>query len=108
MTVENYQYDAEMQCGVYRLPAALTIETAEAQSESLIAIIKSQPMGLTLDASQTNLVTTPGVQLLLSLANTQARHGGTLAIAHLTPAFNDAFTDLGLGAWLEERKVSHG
>jgi len=107
MNTETYLYDAELQCGVYRLPAVLTIETIEAQPDQMIAAIKDQPMGLTLDASQVAVLTTPGAQLLLSLAASQARHGGTLAIAHPTQIFTDALTDLGLGAWLAERKVSH-
>lgn len=75
------------------LPAVMTIETVAALAEEL----KQLPAGVvTLDGSKTEILTTPGVQLLLSLQKNLSDAGGKLVLTQSQPIFTSAFAALGL------------
>ena len=87
---------ASVSDGAYVLPSALTIESIE----SLAAEFKQWPFQekshLTLDASQVDQVTTPGLQLIVSIEKTLAAQGGSLIIHAPKEPFVRAFNDAGL------------
>lgn len=80
----------------FALPSAMTIETIEA----LAAECKQWPLAdksqLTLDASAVEAITTPGIQLILSLEKTLAARGGAFRITGAKEHFLRAFKDAGL------------
>lgn len=78
------------------LPQALTIATAEGFRQQLrSALAQNRPV--TLDAAAVENITTPCIQLLLSLANGMNKEGGTsIRLANASAAVREAFTTLGL------------
>jgi anti-anti-sigma regulatory factor len=87
----------------FALPTVMTIETAE----DLLATLKERATGaLTLDASATETLTTPGVQLLISLAKKLEAAGGKLLITGEKPAFAQVFEQLGLASHLTSWRTS--
>ncbi len=85
----------------YTLPSSITIETIEA----LLGELKDVPLtggGLAVDATQVEIITTPGVQVILALGKALAQAGGTFAILEKSAAFTQAFHTLGLDGQLKE------
>ena len=89
------------------LPAALTINTvAEFQVAALMQLAElitgeggpAQPM--VLDAAALETMTTPGMQLLLSLEKSLIARASTLTIMNPTDAYMQACLDLGLDDYL--------
>ena len=79
----------------YSLPTAMTIETVEA----VVADLKQlsvQSSTLTLDASETEIITTAGAQVLLSFAKALEVKGANLAVKNARPSFSHTFLQLGL------------
>lgn len=78
------------------LPALMTIETVE----QLAAEFKQWPLveksSVTLDAGQVENITTPGLQLIVSLEKTLTSQGGVMAIIRKKDSFVRAFKDAGL------------
>lgn len=85
------------------LPAALSIDTVEALGNEIKAIPFSDNLQVVLDASQVDLVTTPGAQLLIALSKGVELHGGKLQILNSRTGVLDVFSQLGLsgetGKW---------
>ncbi len=62
------------------LPPVFSIETVEAVASEIAALPLNAGTTLILDASATEILTTPGAQLLLSLDKTLSQIGGTLCL----------------------------
>lgn len=89
------------------LPANLDIGTAQELQESLAAALEQSPV-LRLNGSKTQQVSTPGVQLLLSAAQSAAAGGGRLVLSNPSPALKEAFEGLGLPNQLSEWSAANG
>lgn len=77
------------------LPVALTIDTVEALAADFSAYCADGPC-VTLDATQVEVLTTPGVQLILSFSKSLEAQGISLRIIHAKPAVTQVFERLGL------------
>lgn len=80
----------------FTLPALLTIETAEAFAAECKQWPLEEKTTLTLDASVVENITTPAIQLIVSLEKTLVAQGGALVIVSPTEAMVRAFNDVGL------------
>ena len=78
----------------------MTIENAEALAAELKQLPLAEKATLTLDASQVETITTPGLQLIVSLGKTLDVQGGTLIISGPKDSFARAFRDTGLESLL--------
>lgn len=78
----------------------MNIETAELLAAELKQLPLEEKTSLALDASQVEIITTPGLQLIVSLGKTLEAQGGTLLITGRKQAFDDAFRDAGLESLL--------
>jgi anti-anti-sigma regulatory factor len=85
----------------FALPASITLEEAPALAEALRALPLQENQALKLDASAVEVITTPGIQLILALGLSRAQHGGQLQLAAPSSALVDSFLALGLGAELQ-------
>ena len=92
----------------FALPAALTMESVEAALTTLRTLPLEKSDIFMLNAASNELITTPGIQLVLSAAKTVEAGGGLFLIVQPQAAFIQAFSDLGLGGWLKQREASHG
>lgn len=90
----------------FSLPSALTIKTVEALAAELKTAAAEQG-ALTLDASAVALVTTPGVQLLLSLAKQYSGADSAVHLINPPSPLAQAFTQLGLFSLLSSWGESH-
>lgn len=77
------------------LPSALTIDTVEQFVSELSDTLTHQPRVIA-DASGLSLLTTPGLQALLSLHHTLQLEGGALAMTHCSPDIMRVFAQAGL------------
>ncbi len=91
----------------FSLPASITMENVEALTAEMRALALQPESLLTLDASATDIITTPGIQLLLSLHMTVAQHSGKLAVNNARPTFAQSFETLGLQAQLAAWSEQH-
>lgn len=80
----------------FTLPPHMTIDTAEALAAELKQLPLMEKSDLTLDASQVEAITMPGMQLIVSLEKTLEAQNGTLTINGKRDAFTHAFRDAGL------------
>ena len=80
----------------FTLPPIMTVETAESFAAELKQLPLAEKTQLTLDAAQVETITTPGLQLIVSLAKTLEAQSGTLTIINPRESFQHAFTDSGL------------
>ena len=80
----------------FLLPAVMTIETAEQLAADLKQLSFAEKANLTLDASQVETITSPGLQILVSLEKTLTALGGVLTIEGRRDAFVRALKDTGL------------
>lgn len=76
------------------LPRAMGLDAAQA----MLTALREAPADTTvaLDASAVESMSTPGVLLLAALVRDRAEGATSVAVANPTPAFMDAFSDLGL------------
>jgi len=94
----------------YKLSTALTIDSVEDLAHELkkhLAQNKHNP-NLSLDASAVEVITTPGVQMIIALGKLLERHNGALAINNPTEIFIKAFETLGLAQLLQKWGGSNG
>ena len=77
------------------LPVALTIDTVEALAADFCLRSYDGPT-FTLDAAHVETLTTPGAQVILSLAKSLETQGVALRITHARPAVAQVFERLGL------------
>lgn len=91
---------------ILTLPRQLTIETAKAFAaeahEKLDSMHSAKIYRLTLDAAATEVITTPGVQLVIALSRALEALNGSLQISRLRPSFKETFSELGLAGRLIE------
>ncbi len=88
----------------YALPAVLGITSVEAV-QSLLEEALHENGTVTVDASQVDRITSPGVQQLISLGHSLQQSDRTLHLTHMPNAMKEAFADLGLNDILEGWKV---
>ncbi len=77
------------------LPPVLDIPTAEALRDNMLDALASG-MTLTLDSAQVEQMTTPGIQMLLAVADCAKRRETAFKIANPSEALIEAFRDSGL------------
>ena len=80
----------------FALPAAITIETVEALAADLKQLSFTEKAVITLDASQTENITTPGIQLIVSVEKIMETLGGGVKISNARPAVIKTFQTIGL------------
>ncbi len=80
---------------IIMLPSAMTIATVETLATQLNDLPANSQL-VTLDASGTEIITTPGVQLLLSLHKTLTARGSALTVTNASDALAASFEQLGL------------
>ncbi|MEQ1789256.1 MAG: STAS domain-containing protein [Rickettsiales bacterium] len=101
----SLNYDAKINPAeslIFKLPPVMTIETIE----NLVSEIKQLPLSdktsLTLDASNVENISTPGLQLIISLEKTFAARNGALIINGQKDFFLRALEDVGLDSLLNK------
>ena len=88
------------------LPTSLDLGNAQDWKERLIAALTLNPV-LKLDGSETNHVTTPGIQILLAAEQSARSKGGKIVLSNASSALEAAFDDLGLSDTLREWRPAH-
>ncbi len=79
------------------LPSALTIDTVEAVTAELVDKVRGEAgQVLVIDASALESITTPGVQLLISVHKTLSDAGGHLKITGSDELLRAVFKQIGL------------
>ena len=94
----------------YKLSSALTIDNVENMAANFkrhLVENRHEPK-LLLDASAVEVITTPGVQMIIALGKILERHSGKLEIITPTEVFAKAFETLGLKYLLEKWSISNG
>lgn len=89
-----------------KLPVAMTIETIEPLAALFRDIIKT-PQATTLDASDVEIITSPGAQLLVALSKTLEVQDIALKIRGARASFIQVLTQLGLGSYYSQWEMSH-
>ncbi len=94
----------------YKLSSALTIDSVENLANVLKAFLVENNKNpcLALDASGVEVITTPGVQMIIALGKILERHSGKLEINNPTEVFVKAFETLGLRHLLQKWSVNNG
>lgn len=90
----------------FALPAAMTIAAMEDVCAELKKL-EPTPPALVLDAAATEILTTPGAQLLLSLAKRLEAGGVALSIINANATFFQALGQLGLSAQGDQWRSAH-
>jgi anti-anti-sigma regulatory factor len=85
----------ENQAQIFNLPPVMTIETADAVAAELKQLVITDKTHLTLDVSKVEQITTPGLQLMVSLEKSLTQHGGVLTIVGSQPLFTRTLHDIG-------------
>jgi anti-anti-sigma regulatory factor len=91
----------------FSLPPSVTIENIEALANEIRTLGFGPAGTLTLDAAAIEMITTPGVQLLLSLHKTLSESGGKLAVKNSNESFAQPFQALGFGEHLSAWSGAH-
>ncbi len=86
----------------FSLPPSVTIENAEALAGELKQLAQSEKSAFVLDVSKVENVTTPGLQLIVSLSKTLAAQGGLLEIRGEKEGMIQALRDTGLDSLLRK------
>lgn len=98
--METSETTAENNTLTLVVPPALDIINAESFLTSLKDT--APDTALTLNAEKVERITTPGVQLLLSIDSTLTKGGGKLTLQSPSEIFNNALIDLGFEDKLNE------
>ena len=100
---ENAEDDKGMEGALYNLPQSIDISTA---SDVLDGIKKvySKDSDFIIEGSEVGKITTPGVQLILSLATTVEKNNKKFTLKDASENMVAAFEDLGLSKQLNEWK----
>lgn len=91
---------------IFAFPGAVTIQNVEEVTEEIRKLHLAPGETLVLDVVQTEIITTPGIQLVLAVANTLEQSGGALVIMKPKDTFNQAFDVLGLAPRLTQWEES--
>lgn len=81
---------------IYTLPPVVAIESVENIAADFKQWLFEEKSIVAVDASQVETITTPGLQLLVSLQKTVVAHGGTLTINGKRESLINALKDAGL------------
>ncbi len=84
------------------LPAVLNIENADALSAELKQLPLNEKTLLVLDAAKVESITTPGLQLIVSLEKSLSVQGGSLVINNQPDVLINSFKDSGLEVLLKK------
>jgi anti-anti-sigma regulatory factor len=84
----------------FALPAIVTLEIVETLSNDFKRLISTPGAAVLLDASKVDIITTPGMQLILSLDKSLELTGGRLEIVNPSEFFVQITKALGLIAQL--------
>jgi len=84
----------------FALPSGMTIETIETLAAEFKQMLLAEKSCLTLDASQVGSITTPALQMMVSLEKTLCAQGGSLDFSGQSEAFIQACKDAGLESLL--------
>lgn len=88
------------------LPSTLTIDTVEQFVSEISGKLVNQARVIA-DASGLTLITTPGLQALLSLHQTLHLEGSALAVSHFSPEIIRVFEQAGLHALATQWADNH-
>ena len=78
-----------------QIPTSLTAETVQKVAEDMRGQQVERHKYVHLDFSETNILTSPGMQLLLSLEKTLSETGGIMVVSEVKSALREVFCDLG-------------
>ena len=78
------------------LPPAMTIETIESVAAEYKQFPLHEKLQLRVDASQLETISTPGIQLLLSLEKSVSMAGGHMVIENCAASVRPSFATLGV------------
>lgn len=92
----------------FTFPETVTIQNVEAVADDVKKLSLQSGETLTLDAGNTAAITTPGIQLTLSLAAALEQNGGKLVIANPKQEFKQSFEALGLAQKFSQWEATHG
>jgi anti-anti-sigma regulatory factor len=87
--------------GVYNLPSRVDISCAVDVYKEINEAV-SDNKNITFSASNVERITTPGIQLLISAANTIKAKGGTFLVSWPSDIFKETLSDLGFSNQLKE------
>lgn len=79
-----------------KLPQSLTIETVESFADQLRQQLDIDVTEVSVDASGVELITTPGVQLLVALGKSLEARNGKLRLINAGSSFFSVFSMLGM------------
>lgn len=82
------------------LPAFLTIETADAVHAELQALLAETSGDVVLDASAVEVMTSPGLQLLVALGKSLGARGNALHLQHTPPSMAHILAEAGAEAFV--------
>lgn len=94
--MQSIEVNSDKDARTFVFPASVTIENIESLTGELKKLQLSSGEKLTLDVEQTEVITTPGIQLILALTKTIAQSGDTITITKSKETFNQSFDALGL------------
>lgn len=101
MTSEKEKKDSG--ASVFVLPEILDIARADSFLSSVNGLLDSSPKGIEIDGSAVGRITTPCIQILLSLSKTAAENYNIMIkLGKVSEVMSEAFADLGLGSTLEQ------
>ena len=104
LVVRNLQQGANQMTSAktynFTLPASITIDNIEQLTKDLLALNIENGAGLSLNASQTEVITTPGVQLLIALDKALTNKCGSLTLIQPKDVLIGVFKSLGLENYL--------
>lgn len=95
------QAEATPEKTILALPSALTLENVEDFYTQLRKVEIKNGMTFELNAQNLSSITTPGMQVIISLARTVAQAEGKIHISWPTPSLKEAFKILGLDSEYE-------
>lgn len=97
---------ADSTAAVFRLPPTISIETAAVLQQQLSDLLRDHSE-LTLDGSDVTFITTPGIQLLVSVQKTLAARGGVCAVHACSGTLQAALTLGGFSALMQPMEAQH-
>lgn len=82
--------------GAMLLPVSITIESVEDVAKEMKALRLDKCRQVVLDFSQVDVMTTPGLQLLVALEKSLAATNGALVLNHMKPGISALLKEAGL------------
>jgi anti-anti-sigma regulatory factor len=95
------QPDATQKKTILALPSILTLETIEEFYAEVRKIDITNGAPVVVDAEKLTSITTPGIQIILSIARSVAQSGGAFSINPASRALQDSCRILGLDSEYE-------